>query len=1703
MATGNETKIILTAEDRTGNAFSTAKSKLSGLADEARAAAGGVGALGAAFGVLGGVAAGAISVSALKGAVDMLDMLDDLSEKTGIATESLSALRYAGEVVGTPIEALATGVRKLSLNMAAAAGGGKEQAAAFQAIGVAFKNLDGSLRGSDAVLGDIASKFASFRDGPEKAALAVELFGKAGADMIPLLNKGASGIADLRTEAERLGVVFSGDLAANAAEFNDNLKKISLSGQAFATTMAGQVLPTLNELARVFLESKDGSNSLAQILGTGLKTALEAVALLGANVSFVLQGIGREIGAIAAQSVALATLDIKGFKAISTAVKEDGERAREELAALEQRILGLGKMPSFVGPQLPTGFDESFAALMRQYQAAAPVVKKLGDTAKATADEFQKLLDKIQGKASGTDADYARNINLLTAALKSGRLSWADYTKAVQQYVAMQPYMVEAARAAAKEIEAAQKLAEERQTARLKEEAGIQEWLRAQEAAAAQSLKSVNDRIQGLQDESAAADLAQQQNISLAQAIEQVTIARLKEQQAVLIVGSTAYDNVQKEIEARERLIGVINTKDLREKETSGWASVFASIDSTAHDAWTNVWESGSSAFKRIGQTLKSAVLDVLYQMTIRPFIVKIGASILGGGFASAASAATDGGSSVLSGAGSLLGGIGNISSFGSVGASILGGFGGASAIAGNAALASTIGITAGEAAAAAAAAGVAGGASAATAGIASTLGSTFAPLIAAAPYLAALAGVYMLAKNLDHSGTPHTGAGTAYSAAGGLQQASSGAIFNSGFTGINYSASTEQMTTGLVQSIVGILDATAVTFGKAAGYQAAASFADDSSKDGAWGSLFIKNLQGVITDWQAGGTSFRTFSDGSAGSAEYLAAISQDVRKAIDGIGLPDWATQMLNSLGDAPTLEQLTSTVDAITKTQATLTQLGASVDGFANLAGSAVLNIISASGGLEAFATNLATFNDNFFSDSEKFASKLASLNQTLANMAAGGAFADTAAQFNQLITEPTRANFRALVEAQDLTTTSGQKTYAALLGLSGVVAELTPAAEAAADAVATLQQASTSMADVFDAFDAAAERLFNATELRAYKLDRIQQQLAAQGFNVSTEAIGAATVDVLRSVMASFDLGTEQGRRAAVALSGLTGAILDLNASAAAAATESVAAFAAASTSMADVFTAFDAAAERLFNATELRAYRIDRIQQQLAAQGFNVSTEAIGSATVESLRAVMASFDLTTEPGRRAAVVLSGMAGAILDLNAASAETTGTLSSMAAILSQRTGLAGALASAIGDTTILRQRELAALDPSNRALQQVIYNITDMQAAVGALASQASASASAIAALQNSIAAYAQTAAQAQDLMNAISVAGGGADNSQAALWANVSTGTLTEQMATIRQLLGLVTQSIAADTTAAQAAMAEGARAAQKAIEDANAAQIKGAQELLAAAEKMVDVGRELRDYVQGLRIGNLSSLTPAEKLALAASAYNTTLGKATAGDATAMSALQGAAGAYLEQARAFDPAAYNAIFAQVTGTLDSFGSSLITDGERQAATATAQLTELQAIAASIAAQTQAYTVANVISETNAAKLAQLNELVAGIQAQAVVQAAEAQARLTEEQARAAAIATEQAAAQAALLQAQQQGRDALVSLPTVLNDNNLALIAEIARLNERIAALESTVVQVGAAQISTAVSVGAQTATAVADGLASAAHVTASVPVVV
>lgn len=254
-----ETKIVISAVDQTKAAIASATSNLRSLGDMAAS-------LPMRFGSIGVAIAGAFSAASLKQSIDVLDRLDDLSEKSGIAVESLSALRYAGEVTGTPLESIATSVRKLSVNMASAAAGNKEAASVFNALGVSIKNADGTMRKQDEVLMDLADRYQGYADGVNKSAISQKVFGKSGEEMIPLLNLGSSGIRALTQEAEALGIVYSQKLTKEAAAFNDNLQKTTLAIEAAKVSIGNDLLPTLNTLIERFIMARKESGGLWEAL---------------------------------------------------------------------------------------------------------------------------------------------------------------------------------------------------------------------------------------------------------------------------------------------------------------------------------------------------------------------------------------------------------------------------------------------------------------------------------------------------------------------------------------------------------------------------------------------------------------------------------------------------------------------------------------------------------------------------------------------------------------------------------------------------------------------------------------------------------------------------------------------------------------------------------------------------------------------------------------------------------------------------------------------------------------------------------------------------------------------------------------------------------------------------------------------------------------------------------------------------------------------------------------------------------------------------------------------------------------------------------------------------------------------------------------------------------------------------------------------
>lgn len=225
------TQIRITAVDQTTAAFRSVQSNISSLQNTLRGIAG---PLAAAFSV---AAIGAFS----KSLIDTADRIAEISQKTGVAAETLSALSNAAKMNGVDMEGLGTAMVRLNKAISEATSGSFEQQRAFAALGISadeLRNLS-----TEEVFYRISDAFSGAADGAAKTTIAMTLLGKSGADLIPTLNMG-------RAELQKFSATFSKDFTNAANEFNDN---IDLIVQNIKKIGASALTPVLQELNKFIL----------------------------------------------------------------------------------------------------------------------------------------------------------------------------------------------------------------------------------------------------------------------------------------------------------------------------------------------------------------------------------------------------------------------------------------------------------------------------------------------------------------------------------------------------------------------------------------------------------------------------------------------------------------------------------------------------------------------------------------------------------------------------------------------------------------------------------------------------------------------------------------------------------------------------------------------------------------------------------------------------------------------------------------------------------------------------------------------------------------------------------------------------------------------------------------------------------------------------------------------------------------------------------------------------------------------------------------------------------------------------------------------------------------------------------------------------------------------------------------------------------
>ena len=144
----------------------------------------------------------------------------------GISTDELQKWQYAAKMSDVNAQEFAIGLKMLSRNMEDASAGAGDTARYFSAMGISVKTTQGHLRPLNDVMGDIMDKFASWEDGPRKIAIAMQLFGRSGETLIPLLNKGKTGFNEFAEEARKLGIIVGKDLVEAGSKMEDQFKRI-------------------------------------------------------------------------------------------------------------------------------------------------------------------------------------------------------------------------------------------------------------------------------------------------------------------------------------------------------------------------------------------------------------------------------------------------------------------------------------------------------------------------------------------------------------------------------------------------------------------------------------------------------------------------------------------------------------------------------------------------------------------------------------------------------------------------------------------------------------------------------------------------------------------------------------------------------------------------------------------------------------------------------------------------------------------------------------------------------------------------------------------------------------------------------------------------------------------------------------------------------------------------------------------------------------------------------------------------------------------------------------------------------------------------------------------------------------------------------------------------------------------------------------
>lgn len=932
--------------------------KISGATDDLKGRWGGL------IGVLGAGGSVAYLTSLVKQSVDAADRLNELKAITGVSVQTLSALQLAAANSGIDIERLAGGINKMQRAMIEARDGNVALATTFKALGV---DING---GTKEALYAIAEAFETMPEGAQKTALAMQIFGKSGAELIPFLNNGAEGLREMEELAAKLGLTITDETAASADRFADVLGIMGQQSKGLGNELMRQLLPTLEGLSKLWLDNAGAGGLMSEAVSV-LVNVLKGFLITIVGAIGYAKAFGESVMAIfAAMSAAgkaggLVTAD--GRAAFTEALSKGFEQAGASAQATTERIrqIALNEMPGLEGSTIKAA--KALGDLGKQTRDAEAAQKAAQKVAEEFARAKQQLSEKSREFIQAQALELAGGEKLTDAQkqmLAIGEMLRDNYKKLTADERAQYTQKLLTIAANADAIDRRKALTK-----------ALDEYAKSSDKAAESQQRETDklrEKAAAIQEEIDKLGLTKSQQEAVIVRRYQNEAAALRELSAIMQLAGEGYGAEYEAIQRRIAALDLVKDRQQTLQAKSGmveaaeaakkaWGDTARDIEQALTNAMVNGFGEGKSIGRSIGDWLMNYFKTSVARSIAQSLTNAIGA--------------------VLRSVGGNGGGM-----LGSLLSSVLGGGGGAGGGAGGGNIMGGLGIGLG----------------------------------AAAPYIAAVAGLYALITGL--------GTGRQRSPARqnmGFSDARGNSMGTFGFPNGNGGVNDDYLRTA--QGIAATVAQTAAQLGGRAGNNVYGLYTSHSP-DGR-GAQVVNAVYGPD-----GRPLF--YRDQQVGNDQMQQALQQQVPRMIlaglQNSDLPARISEYLKAIdASSASDEQINAAIQTALAVKS-MTDAVASAGGvfgrLADLSVDARVELASLTGGMDAFVQKVGGFVSNFYSEDEQRAIQAQQIVSTL--QAAG---VDVRGLNS-------RAAFRGLVEASDVTTEAGRKQLAALLNVQGQFAGL---------------------------------------------------------------------------------------------------------------------------------------------------------------------------------------------------------------------------------------------------------------------------------------------------------------------------------------------------------------------------------------------------------------------------------------------------------------------------------------------------------------------------------------------------------------------------------------------------------------------------------------------------------------------------------------